>query len=427
MKKIFTLITFVAMTIGVNAQTTISLKGLTFNSFKENSYEQVTDFVEKNEDAQPTGYTAPYAYTYNGNTADGAYLDLELKDQPLKFSYKNSGVKVGFFSMTDDFFQIGGKNAKMILSDVKKAQTVTLTIAAKEDGNAPEFSITGAELTTGSPAEATSKSSFVDVVYTVTTAGGSITIENTAKAYRIQKVVIAGEGVEAGTFDGNDMEIKWSLSDPSNLSATPSNEAGMEKATVSVGDGLQILDATQTLEDISYIKLQPTATGSEKGKNEYKSCQDMKRYIDFTFTPKATFAATKVEFDAIKIGTGDPQLYVDYIEGDGSINTIAEALVIRKSSEATPSVHHSFEVKSFASDKAVTLRIYVGKCANNKQVGIANVVISGKIDKSVPTGIDAIKTAEIANDGAIYNLAGQKVSNDFKGLVIKNGKKFVVK
>jgi hypothetical protein len=223
------------------------------------------------------------------------------------------------------------------------------------------------------------------------------------------------------------MEIKWSLSDPSNLSATPSNEAGMEKATVSVGDGSQILDATQTLEDISYIKLQPTATGSEKGKNEYKSCQDMKRYIDFTFTPKATFAATKVEFDAIKIGTGDPQLYVDYIEGDGSINTIAEALVIRKSSEATPSVHHSFEVKSFASDKAVTLRIYVGKCANNKQVGIANVVISGKIDKSVPTGIDAIKTAEIANDGAIYNLAGQKVSNDFKGLVIKNGKKFVVK
>lgn len=41
-------------------------------------------------------------------------------------------------------------------------------------------------------------------------------------------------------------------------------------------------------------------------------------------------------------------------------------------------------------------------------------------------GIQAIKTAVIDLNG-IYNLAGQKVSNDFKGLVIKNGKKFVVK
>jgi hypothetical protein len=42
-------------------------------------------------------------------------------------------------------------------------------------------------------------------------------------------------------------------------------------------------------------------------------------------------------------------------------------------------------------------------------------------------GIQAIKSAVIDQNGAIYNLAGQKVSNDFKGLVIKNGKKFVVK
>jgi hypothetical protein len=42
-------------------------------------------------------------------------------------------------------------------------------------------------------------------------------------------------------------------------------------------------------------------------------------------------------------------------------------------------------------------------------------------------GIQDIKTAVIDLNGAIYNLAGQKVSNDFKGLVIKNGKKFVIK
>lgn len=30
-------------------------------------------------------------------------------------------------------------------------------------------------------------------------------------------------------------------------------------------------------------------------------------------------------------------------------------------------------------------------------------------------------------DGAAYNLAGQKVADGFKGLVIKNGKKIIVK
>ena len=43
--------------------------------------------------------------------------------------------------------------------------------------------------------------------------------------------------------------------------------------------------------------------------------------------------------------------------------------------------------------------------------------------------ITAIETVEAvkANDGAIYNLAGQKVSKSFKGLIIKNGKKYFVK
>ena len=45
--------------------------------------------------------------------------------------------------------------------------------------------------------------------------------------------------------------------------------------------------------------------------------------------------------------------------------------------------------------------------------------------ESGDTGISAAK-AEIKS-GAIFNIAGQKVSNDFKGLVIKNGKKVVMK
>ena len=43
------------------------------------------------------------------------------------------------------------------------------------------------------------------------------------------------------------------------------------------------------------------------------------------------------------------------------------------------------------------------------------------------TGITNISSETSAKSGAIYNLAGQQVSKDYKGVVIQNGKKFVNK
>ena len=43
------------------------------------------------------------------------------------------------------------------------------------------------------------------------------------------------------------------------------------------------------------------------------------------------------------------------------------------------------------------------------------------------TGIAAPEVAEKAEDGVLYNTAGQQVTADFKGIVIKNGKKFLNK
>ena len=46
-------------------------------------------------------------------------------------------------------------------------------------------------------------------------------------------------------------------------------------------------------------------------------------------------------------------------------------------------------------------------------------------EQEVPTAIDAIKAADADDNAPMYNLAGQKVSNSYKGVVIKNGKKLV--
>lgn len=50
-----------------------------------------------------------------------------------------------------------------------------------------------------------------------------------------------------------------------------------------------------------------------------------------------------------------------------------------------------------------------------------------KFELGGTAGLNAIKTTENTNDAVIYNLAGQKVANNYKGLVIKNGKKVVMK
>ena len=45
--------------------------------------------------------------------------------------------------------------------------------------------------------------------------------------------------------------------------------------------------------------------------------------------------------------------------------------------------------------------------------------------KGEPAGIKEIHNSEINENAPIYNLAGQRVSKDYKGVVIQNGKKFV--
>ncbi|MBQ8714694.1 MAG: hypothetical protein IJ552_05720 [Prevotella sp.] len=53
---------------------------------------------------------------------------------------------------------------------------------------------------------------------------------------------------------------------------------------------------------------------------------------------------------------------------------------------------------------------------------------AASINADLPTGIQNVKAADVksAND-AIYNLAGQKVNENYKGIVIKNGKKYIQK
>ena len=49
------------------------------------------------------------------------------------------------------------------------------------------------------------------------------------------------------------------------------------------------------------------------------------------------------------------------------------------------------------------------------------------IEIETPTGIKHITSEELNSGIAIYNVAGQQVGNDYEGIIIQNGKKYINK
>ena len=49
------------------------------------------------------------------------------------------------------------------------------------------------------------------------------------------------------------------------------------------------------------------------------------------------------------------------------------------------------------------------------------------VTQGTVTGISDVKVTKTATDGKVYNIAGQRLNNNAKGLIVKDGKKFIVK
>lgn len=112
-----------------------------------------------------------------------------------------------------------------------------------------------------------------------------------------------------------------------------------------------------------------------------------------------------------------------------------------KLAEPTPNVQmcvdyedDSHEWPSFGGSDEVTFTTKEGAVIKN--VGIqytdqennpAKVSVLGAWLVDTPTGISKVENLEVAKDGKCFNLAGQQVGKDYKGIVIKNGKKMVIK
>ena len=195
----------------------------------------------------------------------------------------------------------------------------------------------------------------------------------------------ASEEPDPDPTPSDEMTITWSMADGSSSTAIANPAEAIQTTSWSVASDLAInSSATGTYGTSTYTLF--TRNGTEKLDNNRSKLNNS--YVEFLFKPAAgiTITPTALSFDIIKLGTGDPAIWVECVQG-ATTTSIAENVTINRDNAESPSVHHDYDLTALtdiaATTDATAIRIYIGKLANTKQVAIANVVVSGTVSGSV--------------------------------------------
>ena len=216
-----------------------------------------------------------------------------------------------------------------------------------------------------------------------------------------------------------------------------------EEISAKIEDGDLIFKPTKSAANNYYKFVFDCQKGSRNGliqvsKIAYYKVGDAPEIVDITNTAETAYTIAKAK-ELIDAGKGLSERV--YVKG-----TVSQA---SKSLDATYG-----SLSYYISDDGTTeneLKVYGGLSFEGKKFTSVDdikvgdvVVVYGKLTKfgttyeldlnntlislnGTTTGITNITTDEAAKNAPVYNLAGQKVTKAYKGVVIKNGKKMIQK
>ena len=420
MKKIFTLISMIfAFSMGTMAQDIIWSED--FSNYEANDV--------------PSGGTYNYACTDNGTNFTKVYNEnLAGGEKPeLLIGKKNSKAKnpdvLGTFAAT---VNLNGKSGDMNLS-FKSNNKLTVTVSGATIGEN-----TG----TGN-----------DYVYPLTGASGSLTItftNNTSSNIRLDNIKLfqgaakkpaglswgtSARTVTIGADDNvfptlsntNNLTIKYSSSEP-----TVATIASDGTITLVAAGATVITAESDETDEFDAGKAQYTLTVKEaidpdaKGqKNNPYTVAEAIEVINALADGATTSGKFYVEGYVVDITSIDIETYYNatFTIADAA-NGTTTVTAFRLKGLSNSDIKDANYIKS--GDKVI---LYGQLQKYGTSPNTTPEVKSGYIYSlnGATTGIDAVKTVDAQFDGKIYNLAGQEVTKSYKGIVIKNGKKVVIK
>lgn len=235
----------------------------------------------------------------------------------------------------------------------------------------------------------------------------------------IEKAPGAG-GEEEGLSTSADGDILW-LFDSGEEGQTATIEGDMntlvKQTEVVKGENL-IFKGSRNVNGVTFTLMQPV--------NNNESSANDANALSFRITPidGYYFRPTKISFNTTRIGTDGGLVDIFWNNADGKHDIDAAIQPERNSTGYTSYSKDITDISSTQGTSSLMLCLY--KLGSSKQVGYANVTVSGQMKKDA-TGIAEVENASFNMNQDYYNLQGQKVSNPKKGIYIINNKKTIVK
>lgn len=211
-----------------------------------------------------------------------------------------------------------------------------------------------------------------------------------------------------------DVLLTWALGSASCNAAAVSNPKDVLASTASSQQGFSM--STSTYSGVNFTKFQPSASSSSASD---KAC------VSFFVTPKQgqSFKPGKLAFDAVRCGTDGGSVDVYWINDEGKKTEITSALKPDRNSNYS-ACSYDFSQDNFPSTQGEgKVVFYIYNLGNTKQIGLANVKLSGQIDDVTTDDLHSIVKE---SDEYYYDMMGRKHLSPERGLYIHQGKKILI-
>ncbi len=200
----------------------------------------------------------------------------------------------------------------------------------------------------------------------------------------------------SSTVESTEVTATWTFSAGTEgqvATYTPAGYDGYFKQDY-VETGSNLTYGSKTFNGDTFTTFDPTTTS-----NSGDAIND----IDFTIIPKTglTFTPTKVSFDAIRIGTSGGNLDISWKDSDGTLHTLDTGKNPNRSDDGNVKSEYAYDITDVeGSTGACGLHLNLYNLDNGKQVGLANIVITGTLSGTMEDVAEYTLTTSVYPEGA---------------------------
>ena len=385
------------------------------------------DWSTAKKDQTPTDVNANYTFANGGGTTKIYNEKLAGGTAPELLVAKSQGS----FTASID---LKGASGDMTL---RYKTNKTITVTSETEGVK-----TGEATKSGNDYELT-----VNVPASVATLSLTFTSTTSSNARLDDIVLFQGEAKKMAGLSWGTASRDVTIGSEENNFPVLSNANNLPVTYTAVPDTAATINATTG--EITLVKAgKAVISAIFEGNDEYEAqtvsytltvkaaVEEGGETVDISNTPETAYTVAKA-IELINAGEGlDTKVYVK-----GTVSTITEI-----STQYGNATYNISDDGTTTKELVVFRGYYVGgeKFTLGDEIEVGDeIVVYGKLVlfnnttpeittgssiysvNGITTGVNSITTDETDSNAPVFNVAGQRVSNSFKGIVIKNGKKFM--